>query len=151
MELNEFLVKAKISTYASEGERGEAILDDSSKELIYEKGNFKYRDRYFGFKAFVGEEIVWKEGKAIWGMNYYGEITSNPVSDKEIYTFLQKCLRQIKKERPFRGPTSFKEGDFEYIDESQGEIDKFTGVEKILYKGEVVFFLNYHGGIIKKK
>ena len=45
MELRQFLVLAKISTYASEGEGGERMLADGSKELTFQKGGFKYRDR----------------------------------------------------------------------------------------------------------
>jgi len=65
MELSKFLVKAKISTYASEGEANEIVLEDGAKELTFEDGEFKYRDRYYGFNPFVGEEIVWKNGKII--------------------------------------------------------------------------------------
>lgn len=44
-QLSKFLVEAKINTYASSGEGGEKILPDGSKELEFEKKEFKYRDR----------------------------------------------------------------------------------------------------------
>ena len=88
MDLNNFLVKAKVYTYASEGEVNERILDDRSKELIFEQDEFKYRDRYFGFNPFIGEEVVWKNNKIIWSMNYYGKIISDIVPPKEVYKFL---------------------------------------------------------------
>ena len=151
MELSKFLVKAKIATYASEGEANKKVLEDGAKELTFEDGEFKYRDRYYGFNPFVGEEIVWKNGKIVWSMNYYGKIVSDVVSAKEIYEFLKMAMRQVKEDKPFRGPNNFKSGDFEYIDESTGDINDFSGIEKILFKGQEIYKLIYHGGIVKNK
>ena len=146
MELSKFLVKAKIATYASEGEANERVLEDGAKELTFESDGYNYRDRYYGFNPFVGEEIVWKDDKIVWSMNYFGKILSDVVSAKEVYKFLQSAMRQVKEDRPFRGPNNFKSGDFEYIDESIGEVHNFTGTEKILFKGQEIYRLNYHGG-----
>lgn len=55
-------------------------------------------------------------------------------------------MRQVGAERPFRGPDDFKEGDFEYIDKSYGDINMFHGTETILFKGQEVYKLYYHGG-----
>ena len=63
-KLSDFLVKAKINTYAS------------GKEFDFEEKEFRYRDRYFGFNPFIGEEVVWQKKEIIWGMNYYGRIVS---------------------------------------------------------------------------
>jgi len=146
MELSKFLVKAKIATYASEGEANERVLEDGAKELTFESDGFRYRDRYYGFNPFVGEEIVWKDDKIVWSMNYFGKISSDVVSGKEVYKFLQSAMRQVKEDRPFRVPNNFKSGDFEYIDESNGDVHNFTGIEKILFKGKEIYRLNYHGG-----
>ena len=43
-QLNKFLVKAKINTYASSEEGGEKILPDGSKEFEFKEREFKYRD-----------------------------------------------------------------------------------------------------------
>ena len=146
MELSKFLVKAKITTYASEGEANERVLEDEAKELTFEDGEFRYRDRYYGFNPFIGEEIVWRNDKIVWSMNYFGRITSDVVAGKEVYKFLQNAMRQVKESRPFRGPNNFKSGDFEYIDESTGDVHNFTGIERILFKGQEIYRLNYHGG-----
>jgi hypothetical protein len=42
----------------------------------------------------------------------------------------------------------FKEGDFEYKNEFEGDVNKFKGAEKILFQGEEVYKLEYHGGIV---
>ena len=151
MELSKFLVKAKISTYASEGEANEIVLEDGAKELTFEDGEFKYRDRYYGFNPFIGEEIVWKNGKIVWSMNYYGKVISLVVSAKEIYNFLQQAMRQVEEDRPFRGPNNFKSGDFEYTDESSGDVNDFSGTEKISFKRQEIYRLIYHGEIVKNK
>ena len=157
MELAKFLVQAKINTYASVEQdlnpplpdsQGEKILLDGSKELEFEEKEFKYRDRYFGSNPFIGEEIVWKGKHKIWGMNYYGLASSKKISTEKIYEFLKKAMLQVVEERPFRGPENFKEGGFEYVDKSHGDINMFHGVEKIFYKGKEVYQLYYHGGHI---
>jgi hypothetical protein len=57
----------------------------------------------------------------------------------------------VKDDRPFRGPPEFKEGDFRYTDRNEGDINRFTGIEKVLYKGWEVHWVFYQGGMIGKK
>jgi hypothetical protein len=149
MELSEFLIKAKTGTYASSGQANEQRLADGCLELTYSEGEFSYRDRYFGFDPFSGQEIVFQNGKAIWSMNYYGRTVDKKYPAGEIYAFLQKALRQVSLERPFRGPSTFAEGDFMYNDESSGTLESFSGVERILFNRHKVYTLKYHGGTIK--
>ncbi len=148
MELNDFIVKAKIATYASERETNEKVLQDGTKELVFVMDNFKYRDRYYGFNPFIGEELIWQDDNIVWAMNYWGRIYFDFVSPKKVYSFLKSALRQVKVGRPFRGPSNFVEGDFEYIDKSNGSIDNFTGTEIIIYKGKEIYKLYYHGGLM---
>jgi hypothetical protein len=148
-KLNNFLVKAKINAYASNGEDEEKILPDGSKEFKFKEGEFKYRDRYFGFNPFIGEEVVFRKGEVIWGMNYYGKIISENIPPKQIYQFLQEALKKTTEDKPFRGPNSFKKDDFEYINNAKGTFEEFIGQENILYKKQIVYRLNYHGGLIK--
>lgn len=149
MELSEFLIAAKTGTYASNGEANEQKLPDGSLELTYGAGEFSYRDRYYGFDPFVGQEIVFQDGKAIWSMNYYGHTVDKKYPAAQVYAFLQKAMRQVTLERPFRGPSTFEEGNFTYNDESSGTLESFSGVERILFNGHKVYQLKYHGGTIK--
>ena len=151
MKLEQFLVKAKTSTYASEGEGGEEILADGSKELTFQENEFKYRDRYLGFNPFIGEEIVWHGDRVVWAMNYYGTVFDEVVSAEQVYRFLGKAMRQVEEDRPFRGPRSFKEQDFEYMDESKGTVEGFVGIERILHKGQEIYRLDYHRGSIRTR
>ena len=148
-KLAKFLVKAKINTYASSGEGGEEILPDGGKEFNFREKEFRYRDRYYGFNPFIGQEIVWQNKRIIWGMNYYGKVISEEmISPKQIYQFLRQALKRIREDKPFRGPNSFKEGDFEYFNKTEGAVENFDGEEKILYKKQLVYQLKYHGGAV---
>ena len=150
MELNEFLVKAKVNTYAGGGEIRESVLADGGKELVYRDGGWEYRDRYFGFDPFIGEEIVWRDGKAVWGMNYRGRVISGGSDCGKIYEFLKKALKQVPLENPFRGPQRFQENEWDYRNHACGFIDNFEGAEYINFCGKRVYELIYHGGSIDK-
>lgn len=151
MELKQFLVKAKMKAYAGSGEGGAKTLSDGGKEIEYEENGFKYRDRYFGFNPFVGQEVVWQGDQIVWAMNYYGHVFNPLVRTQAVYQFLQKALAQVKEDRPYRGSPYFKELDFEYKNANRGTLDNFMGLEKISYKGEDVYRLDYHGGLIKSE
>jgi hypothetical protein len=142
MNLAKFLVKAKQNSYAS-GKPGE-ILEDGTQEFIFHDGEFRYRDRFLGGSAFIGQELVWQSDRLVWGMNYYGAVTN--AAPAELGQFLKKALRRVSEERPFRGQHALLENGFEYLDESEGDISSFTGVELILFDGTEVYRLVYHGG-----
>ncbi len=148
MELSELLVKAKKTSYAS-GNKAK-VLADGFEEFVYEEEGYKYRDRYYakGPNPFGGEELVWYNGEVIWIMNFYGYLISNNIESEVVYAFLRKAMSLLTKERPFRGPSKFKEGKFEYRDENEGDIGSFRGTEKIYFKGKEVYRLHYHGGLL---
>lgn len=145
-ELRKFLVKAKKATYASGTDAEE--LGESSKKFVFQEGDFRYQDIYFGSDSFIGEEIVWKDETPVWGMNYFGRTVSDKVSSDEVYRFLRKAMRKVSEEQPFRGPKEFEQGDFRYTTTVEGEVNSFHGVEEIFYKYNKVYVLRYHGGMI---
>jgi hypothetical protein len=142
MELNAFLVRAKQHTYAS-GQPGKK-LEDGSELFKYEEGAFRYQDRFLGGSAFIGQELVWQSGRLVWGMNYYGAVTA--AAPEELGHFLKEALRQVPDDHPYRGPCALLRGNFEYLNETQGDLSSFTGVELILHAGTEVYRLAYHGG-----
>ena len=147
-ELNKFIFNANINGYAFSGENREKILPNSGKEIEYKDGDFYMKDIYFGSKSFIGEEIIFYKKIPIWGMNYYGTIIAEPIPMEEIYGFLKNALCKTKKSVPFRGPDYFIKNNFNYFNKVIGRINKFSGQEKILYKNELVYILNYSGGFI---
>ena len=145
MNIRDFIVKAKKSTYAS-GKKPK-LLDDGFEEFFYKEEDYEYRDRYYAKdrRPFGGEEVVWKKGKAVWIMNYYGFVLDNKIGSATLYGFLRKAMSLVSKDSPFRG-ANLEEGDFEYKNQSEGDIARFNGVERIFFKGKEVYRLEYHGG-----
>ena len=148
MNLASFLVQAKLAGYATSGEGGERDTEDCGKEFHFEAGELKYRDRYYGFNPFAGEELVWSAGRPIWLMNYYGLVTGGEVEPAEVFEFLKAAMQRIDIERPYRGPSVHEESDYEYRDESWGSIQRFRGKEVIRYRGEDIYELSYQGGML---
>lgn len=142
-----FLIKAKRHSYADGGSQAQTLAD-GCRELVFVEGDLFYRDRYFGFDPFIGEEVLFFQGKAVWAMNYWGGVSDMTVDAGVIYHFLQQAMQHVAPERPFRGPHKFVDGDYEYRDESQGSPDLFRGEEKIFYRGKQVYSLLYHGGTV---
>ncbi|UCG95505.1 MAG: hypothetical protein JSV92_00430 [archaeon] len=153
-ELAKFLVEAKKKTYAAEGKEIEPERK-GFKELEYKKGKWYYRDSYTGFFLAPGQELVRYDGKPVWSMSYSGGMKEEFHDDiefaKETFAFLKKALAGVEESRPFRGPERLEEGEFLYVDESEGDIKQFKGTEKIFYNDKEVFSQNYIGGLIKGK
>jgi len=147
-KLNNFLVLAKRATYATSGEGGERKLADGTKELIFKKGSYKYRDRYFGSNPFIGQEIIFYNRKPIWGMNYSGRIINNAIDTHEIYSFLKKALQKVTKSNPYRGPKTFSSGQWRYSCDVSGTVNNFSGCETIYCRRKKVYELFFHGGMI---
>ncbi len=151
-ELADFLVEAKIATYASGNDEFTVVpaLSDSH-QLEYAKGDFLYCDIYYGGLHFIGMETVFRSGKPIWGMNYYGGILPGNADDQiaGMPPFLKAALREVPLEAPFRGPVTFLHGNYHYDNEIQGEIFNFHGIETIVWNGQAIYRLYYSGGKIE--
>jgi hypothetical protein len=145
MDLVTFLIEARRATYAiPDGESS----GDGGEQLTYQDGAWAYRDRYFGKNPYGGQELIWKGEQTVWIMNYYAQMTSERVPIAEIYDFQMEVMRNPIAENPMRGPSGYKRGDFEYRNETQGSIERFTGRESILYQGEEIYWMIYHGGLV---
>ncbi|MFA6397660.1 MAG: DUF5680 domain-containing protein [Candidatus Paceibacterota bacterium] len=154
--LKKFLVEAKKYAYAS-GDKSRKIKElDGSKTLIYERGDWKYHDNYFGGEPYGGREVVFYKGKPVWIMVYYGTVIAS-VSQKrlkEIYEFLQQCLSLVPENKPFRGRETSCMGDFYYRNKNEGtvSVEKFSGIETITYlNSQIVYTANYFGGLVDQR
>lgn len=155
MTLAEFLVLAKQNTYTKSGEDIEEKLPDGGRRFVFEQGEFKYQDTYYGYCPFSGQEIVWQNGIPVWTMGYWGMVlfykTRTPEEIEAVYSFLKKVLSQVDVEAPFRGPEEYTEGDWQYERYDSGNVYQFNGEERISINGDCVYFLYYHGGSIAQK
>jgi len=158
-ELSKFLVDAKKATYASNANPIKNQERIGFKELVYENGLWSYRDSYVGFYYFSGTEVVKYDGNIVWNMSYAGGMNpaiNSTMYDKKARTtfrFLRKALSLVTEDRPFRGPTVFKDGNLEYLCGELGDIKDFFGVEEVFYKNHDIriYRLRFLGGLIRPK
>ena len=145
-KLVEFLVKAKKTGYAA----GEipARGDDQSYTTVFEEGELKIHDNWFGGEPFGGREIIFWKGKPYWMMVYYG--SDMQLADKTIEV-LQKALSALPDDFPARGPKELVDGDYRYENQRKGDIENFSGEEVIYYQNKKVYSAIYAGGLVDRR
>jgi len=151
-ELCEFLVKAKKSTYAS-GDTAKKIVEaDKSTTLIFEDGDWKYHDNYFGGEPYGGREVVFFQGQPVYLMVYCGWVNESVKDFKAAYGVLQGALTLIPGDKPFRGPDKLELGGLIYTNIHEGEVDNFFGEEIIRNEnGEEIYKAKYMGGLVDQR
>jgi hypothetical protein len=146
-----FLVKAKKATYAS-GDFVHAIKEkDGSTTLVFEEGDFRYHDNYFGGEPFGGREVVFFRNEPIYMMVYYGYIEGQISDYESVYQVLRDALKLIPKTAPFRGPERFEEGAMVYENSFTGGIECFSGREAIVKDNREIYQAGYMGGVVDRK
>ncbi len=83
---------------------------------------------YFGVVYFVGNETVYQKGQPYWSMSYAGGVDQAVTVMDEvrgIYAFLRAALRQVSAENIFRGPSNFRDGDYDYENSFDGNFETF--------------------------
>src|SRR3989344_992227 len=146
-ELTKFLNVANKATYANSNAPKADSLRPSSEDYHFEQGDLIYHDTYFGARDFIGEEIVYKAGTPLWGMNYYGHVLNPAVSTKDAYAILRPALMQEYHDiLPVRGPREYIEGNSRYTNKVEGTLDRFSGEEHIYLNDELIYKCWYHGG-----
>lgn len=148
--LAKFLDAANKSTYANKDAPKVSSTRLGSEDYHFEQGDLIYHDTYFGARDFMGEEIVYKNKKPVWGTNYFGFILSDQLTEKEVYDFLREALMQGYSDIiPVRGPREFSDGKWTYRFTVKGGLENFLGEEEIFLDNEVVYRAYIHGGFIK--
>lgn len=160
-QLNRFLGKATLATYAGGGKEVDPAKPNfvsrfpGFKELEYKEKDWYYRDSYAGFFTSAGQEVVWYQGKPLWTQLYGGGMKPKHQNDPgfahRTFNFLKKALSHGEKSQNFqpRGEKELIDADWEYQCRWKGDITNFKGNEKILYKDEVVFTHAFFGGILR--
>jgi len=146
-QLKQFILEASQNTYASEDKDIRKKQDDNSTTIVYENGDWKYHDNYFGGEPYGGREVVLYKNKPIWMMVYYGWVLEGNNPD-DMYGILTKALRNSNIDMPYRGPKELVDGDAKYLNDVSGEVDNFFGEEKI-YRGDTLLYVaKYMGGLV---
>lgn len=149
--LAEFIQAAKQSTYAALGDAASAPpLLPGTQQLEFSSGEYLYRDIYAGMNFFVGKELVYKSGIAMWGMSYSGGVTGSTADAavSEIYRFLRTALLQAPAHLPLRGPATLCDGPLEYACDVTGDLTRFRGTERICISGHPAYELHFSGGTL---
>ena len=148
-ELNAFIVRAKATTYVGDGEHVSPSRQ-GSHDLRFEDDPWAYHDSYFGGSDFIGEEVVYHQGRPVWAMNYYGRILrADLITAAQAGQMIKASLSRMYREGRFLGGFEHTEQDLTYIDASNGTVNCFRGRE-LIRRGQVTAYeLDYHGGLIK--
>ena len=152
LNIKKFLVEANKSGYAAGETKNWTKEVDCSQTIVYESpdGNWLYHDNFFGGEPYGGRTIVFYRGEPYWLMVYYGRVEDKVETDS-VYGILRNALKQMPEDYPFRGPKEYKEKEFIYKNNWQGEVDKFSGEERIFQNGKPVYKANYVGGLVDQK
>jgi hypothetical protein len=145
-----FIVRAKAATYVGGGAKSRSCRP-GSHDLQFQEGDFSYLDSYFGGADFIGEEVVYYQGRPAWAMNYYGRILEPArIAAAEAGQIIQESLSRMYQEGRFLGGFEHTTaGGDTYVDTSQGDVASFSGQEWIIRGGVRVYELVYHGGLIR--
>lgn len=134
-----FLKEANLNTYANEWVQKAVSLRPGSSDYHFEKGDLTYHDTYFGATKFIGEEIVYKNGKRAWGMSYYSFTLNSEISECLFDAILRPALMSGSGDNiPVRGPKEFINSEWRYTFNATGNLSNFTVLEEISKNGEVV-------------
>ena len=147
--LEAFIVRAKAKTYVGDGVP-RASSRPGSHDIGHDDGDWSYLDSYFGGTDFLGQEVVWRKSVPVWAMNYYGRILQpDRIDAATAGRVIKQALSALYREGRFLGGFTFAAGSHIYVDQSEGDVRSFSGHEIISIDGEVVYRLDYHGGLIK--
>jgi len=156
--LKTFLIKAKKQTYANgnieKNESSRLGSSDYHYEDVINGQKFVYHDTYFGGTKFMGEEVIYCDSSIPeWGMNYYGVILDEALSEEAMDKVLRPALVRVGEDDsilPVRGPSRFENDGYIYTFKVSGNLNYFEGVEEIYIGNKLIYKLSCHGGIIQK-
>ena len=147
--LDAFVVAAKRTTYVGNGRRAEPSRP-GSHDLTFEEGKFSYRDSYFGGSDFLGQEVVWCDGRPVWAMSYYGYIIDSELIDAErAGSTIKAALSALYEQERFLGGFEWSGPHGIYRDSSTGDVGHFRGRESITVGAVEAYALDYFGGLVR--
>lgn len=144
-DLVDFLVVARRETYAIPTG---TPLGDGTEQMVFDRGAWSYRDRYAGQNPYGGHELVWRDGRVVWMKNYMAEVLADDPSMEAIYAFQREVLGQPDPEHLMRGPESYANGHWLYVNRVTGDLGRFSGEETISFEARPVYRMTFHGGLV---
>ena len=148
--LKQFLFDSNQAGYAG-GEAKKWLKEkDHSTTIPYVKGEWKSQDNFFGGEPYGGRLVVFYQDRPVWIMVYYGWVEQG-TDPNPIYEVLRGALKNMPKQGPFRGPKKFFLGELHYLNKWQGDVDSYSGEEKIFQGKKLLYQANYRGGLIDQR
>jgi hypothetical protein len=148
--LRQFLINSNRAGYAAGDEKQWIKESDGSTTIPFKKGKWRSHDNYFGGEPYGGRVVVFYEEKPAWLMVYYGWVAEGIPTDP-VYKILRNALMHMPEDRPFRGPKEYKEDDSVYTNSWDGDIERFSGEEKINQGNTLIYKANYIGGLVDQR
>lgn len=145
-ELKAFIYKASRATYASGDESIKQKEQDGSTTINFIDRDYHFHDNYFGGEPYGGREVVFYKGKPVWMMVYYGLVYEG--ANSEIYGVLMGALSAATVDIPYRGPEIYNEDSYRYENTFSGDLENFSGKEKIFKDDVLVYEASYLGGFV---
>lgn len=143
-EMIHFRLKANRNTYAACMNSVDSTRLDSH-DFHFGEGAFTYHDTYVGEERFAGQEAIWKDGRAVYAMNYMGRVIEDTFSGD----FLKEALRAANTDMPYRGPEYYQAGEYIYRCRVSGDFCWYQGEEEITCAGKRVYECRFHGGLLR--
>ena len=151
--IKQFLIKARQSTWAGDGEKAEPTRSGATR-YIFKEGDLRYEDEYFGGVRFQGQEVIFLKGEAMRGMVYFGSLDQLALRDlvlkaDDVYGKLRDHLTSLVKSTRMGAKTVSCESDgAQYSAKSTGEFEEighFVGEEQIEYQQGALWRAVYRG------
>ena len=148
--VRQFLLYCGREGYAAAGDEVQKKEADGSTTIELVRGDFRFHDNYFGGEPYGGREVVFYQDKPVWMMVYYGLVLDGGNDVGPLYGFLRKALVAVPDEALYRGPQALADGNLQYTNHWQGEIERFLGEESITRDGQCVYQASYIGGLVDR-
>ena len=118
------------------------------KVIYYVKGGYQVIDRYTGEDQNIGQAIYFYHKRPIYGLNYYGIMTTRTSKAELVFDFLKEALRAGAGKSVHRGLDGYKRNEWRYRNKFTEKRGFVEGEENIYYKKKLVYIQVYHGGAI---
>ncbi len=112
----------------------------------YIQGDLEYINTIEMNKDCIGQEVIKKGDKLLWGLNYYGVSLSENLPD-DFKEFLEKVIKNRCCDLGLIKDIS--QEAYESKLNVKGDVDYFQGEEKIYHNSKLIYKLNFQGGSLK--
>jgi hypothetical protein len=154
-EVIAFLKEAQLNGWPAGVHPASAPELHEFKQVRFVRDQWQYLDLFCGYTTDVGFEVVFYEGRLIWGLAYRGGVVggTSGLGPDEIVTFLIEARIACGGTRGtyaipqgVSGTYESSDGRWRYRHIFSGEFKSFVAVEEIVIDGELCYERTHVGG-----